>query len=135
MHEVILFLNAGLSSIKLTLFGLDLTERLSGVADAIGGKSRLRIGSEISWPELPMIAATDGCDAIAFTAGIGENATNVRADILGRLGWLGARVDPARNETGDPRLHAQGSSLAAWVLPADEDREIARDAIGLLQRN
>lgn len=82
-----------------------------------------------------MIAAMDGCDAIAFAAGIGENATDVRADILGRLGWLGARVDPARNETGGPRLHAEGSSLAAWVLPADEEREIARDAIGLLQRN
>jgi hypothetical protein len=82
-----------------------------------------------------IIAAMEGCDAIAFTGGIGENARAVRADILGRLGWLGVRIDPALNETGGPRLHAAGTRMAAWVLPADEEREIARDAIGLLQQN
>jgi hypothetical protein len=74
-----------------------------------------------------MIAATDGCDAIAFTTGIGENATDVRADILERLG---ARVDPARNETGGPRLHAEGSSLAAWVYPQMKSARLLEMQLG-----
>jgi hypothetical protein len=53
MHEVILFLNAGLYSIKLTLFGLDLTKRQSGVVDAIAGKSRLRLDPRSAGPNCP----------------------------------------------------------------------------------
>jgi len=79
-----------------------------------------------------LIAAMGGCDAIAFTGGIGENAAPIRARILDGLGWLGLRWDRARNEAHGPRLHMPDSGLAAWVIPADEERRIARDARGLL---
>ena len=81
-----------------------------------------------------MIAAMGGCDAIVFTGGIGENAAAVRADIAGYLDWLGLAIDPERNQRGGPALHRDGAQVMAWVIAADEEREIARDAASLLER-
>ncbi len=80
-----------------------------------------------------MVAAMGGCDAVVFTGGIGENAPDIRAAILDRLAWLGIAIDPDRNRRNGPRLHAEGSGVAVWVIPADEEREIARDALRLLR--
>lgn len=80
-----------------------------------------------------MAAAMGGCDAVVFTGGIGENAPAVRAGILEHLGWLGIETDLGRNARNGPRLHARGSRIEAWVVSADEEREIARDALELLQ--
>ena len=79
-----------------------------------------------------MIAAMGGCDAIVFTGGIGENAAAVRADIAGHLAWLGVALDPVRNQQGGPALHRDGAQVTAWIIAADEEREIARDALALL---
>ncbi|MEL6767528.1 MAG: acetate/propionate family kinase [Pseudomonadota bacterium] len=79
-----------------------------------------------------MIAAMGGLDAIAFTGGIGENASTVRAAIMAGLGWAGVSVDDAANGAGGPRLHAEGSSVTAWVVPAEEEAMIAREARALL---
>ena len=76
-----------------------------------------------------LIAAMEGLDAIAFTGGIGENATAVRAQILRGLEWTGARLNPDFNDTGWPRLHGNSSKVAIWVVPAEEERMIARDAL------
>ncbi|SDE11926.1 acetate/propionate family kinase [Ruegeria marina] len=75
-----------------------------------------------------LIAAMEGLDAIAFTGGIGENAIGVRARILRGLEWLGARMDPDANHAGKPRLHTDNSRVAIWIVPAEEERMIARDA-------
>ena len=74
-----------------------------------------------------LIMAMGGVDAVVFTGGIGENARDVRAGILAYLGWLGAALDPARNAANGPRIDAGEGRLALWVIPADEEREIARD--------
>lgn len=79
-----------------------------------------------------MVAAMGGCDAIVFTGGIGENAPQVRAAILEHLSWLGVEIDTERNHRNAPRLHADTSRVEAWAVPADEEREIARDALALL---
>ncbi|WP_071795997.1 acetate/propionate family kinase [Natronohydrobacter thiooxidans] len=79
-----------------------------------------------------LIAAMGGLDAIVFTGGIGENAREVRAGIVAHLGWLGAELDPARNAENGPRLHAEGARVALWVIPADEEGEIARGVLGVL---
>lgn len=80
-----------------------------------------------------LIAAMEGLDAIAFTGGIGENAVGVRARILRGLEWAGARMNPDYNHRGGPRLHADSSKVAIWVVPAEEERMIARDAMNLLE--
>lgn len=80
-----------------------------------------------------LIAAMEGCDAIAFTGGIGENAIGVRARICRGLEWLGARLDPDANHRHGPRLNAATSKLGIWVVPAQEERMIAEDALSLLE--
>lgn len=79
-----------------------------------------------------LIAAMEGLDAIAFTGGIGENALAVRARISRGLEWLGARMDPDANHRSAPRLHADSSKIAIWIVPAREEEMIARDALALL---
>ena len=79
-----------------------------------------------------LIAAMEGLDAIAFTGGIGENAIGVRARILRGLEWLGVRMNPDANHARIARLHAATSKVAVWVVPAEEERMIAADALSLL---
>lgn len=72
-----------------------------------------------------MIVAMGGCDAVVFTGGIGENAANIRAGIAQHLHWLGLRLDDTANQSHGPALHHGTSTIKAWVIPADEEREIA----------
>ncbi|MGJ5891349.1 acetate kinase [Streptomyces niveiscabiei] len=67
-------------------------------------------------------------DAVAFTAGVGENAAEVRAAALAGLEGLGLAVDPARNAVrgGAARLISpEGARVAVAVVPTDEELEIA----------
>lgn len=80
-----------------------------------------------------IISAMEGVDAIELTGGIGEKAIGVRASILRRLEWTGVRVDIDANHDRKPRLHASSSKVAIWVVPAQEERMIASDALSLLQ--
>lgn len=73
-----------------------------------------------------------GVDAVAFTGGIGENAAHARARICDGLGWLGLRLDPGANRSGATRLHAEVSQISAWIVPAEEERKIAADALRLM---
>ncbi|GMV01313.1 MAG: acetate/propionate family kinase [Burkholderiaceae bacterium] len=73
-----------------------------------------------------------GCDAIVFTAGIGENDAGVRAAISGLLGWMGARIDAGANAAQGPRLHAADSAIGLWVVPTDEEGVIARHTAALV---
>jgi acetate kinase len=80
-----------------------------------------------------MVAAMGGLDAIVFTGGIGENAANIRAGILGHLGWLGLALDPQANAQNAPRLHQTDSAVQIWIIPADEEREIAHHVRALMR--
>jgi acetate kinase len=77
------------------------------------------------------VAAMGGAEAVVFAGGIGENAPEVRARICSGLEFLGLELDPARNEAlVDGRagpISRDGSRLAAWVIPTDEELLIARD--------
>jgi acetate kinase len=74
-------------------------------------------------------------DAIAFTAGIGENSPDVRARSLTGLEELGIRIDEERNtaRSRDARvISADDSPVAVLVIPTDEELEMAREAVELL---
>lgn len=73
-----------------------------------------------------LAAALGGVDGIVFTAGIGEHDPATRAEIAAGCGWLGLTVDPGRNAAGTGCISAEGSAVAAWVVPTDEQRMIAR---------
>lgn len=70
-----------------------------------------------------------GADAIVFTAGVGENAADLRAAVCADLEWFGVRLDAARNEATDRgarRISSDDSRVAVLVVPTDEEAEIAR---------
>ncbi len=75
-----------------------------------------------------------GADAIVFTAGIGENAPGTRANIINRLGALGAKIDLERNETRgvEQLISADDSKIKVFVIPTNEEVMIARDTLSLL---
>src|ERR1700730_732033 len=81
-----------------------------------------------------MLASALGClDAFVFTAGIGENSADVRARVAARLEWLGAELDAAANAAHAMLISRQGSRLALYVIPTDEELMIARHTCALLR--
>jgi len=73
-------------------------------------------------------ASMGGLDGLVFTAGIGENAPTIRAEIAGRMAWTGLVLDPQANQRGAGRISSTASRIAAWVIPTDEEAMIARHA-------
>jgi acetate kinase len=80
-----------------------------------------------------MIAAMGGLDAVAFTGGIGENDAVVRAEIMAGLEWAGLRFDAGANRGAAARLDGDASDVAVWVVPAEEERHIAAEALDLIR--
>jgi len=79
-------------------------------------------------------AVMGGVDAIAFTAGIGENSISVRKNILSGLDYLGVELDQEKNTVrGQERLiSTDNSKVKALVIPTDEELVIARETMDLL---
>ncbi|MBL8698427.1 MAG: acetate/propionate family kinase [Alphaproteobacteria bacterium] len=74
------------------------------------------------------LPSLQGLDAVVFTGGVGENAAEVRARIAQRLAFTGLVLDDAANRARREVLHAGGSTVRAWIVPADEERTIAQAA-------
>ena len=81
------------------------------------------------------VAAMNGVDAIAFTAGIGENTTIVRAKVLEYLGYLGITVDAKANEVhGEEKvISTADSKVTVCVIPTNEELAIARETVALVK--
>jgi acetate kinase len=79
------------------------------------------------------IAALGGADAIAFTAGVGENSAEVRAGALGSLVALGVQLDEAANQAGGPIISTPDSPITVMVIPTNEEGEIAGQTAALLR--
>ena len=75
-----------------------------------------------------MATALGGLDALAFTAGVGEHSSRVRADICARLAFLGLDLDSEANThaDGDAEIAATSSSVRIHVVTAREDVVVAR---------
>ena len=83
-----------------------------------------------------MVAAMEGLDALVFTGGAGEASSRLRADTCARLGFVGIRLDDARNTAlrGDGFVSRADPLPAVLVVEAREDLEIARHVRELLDR-
>ena len=83
------------------------------------------------------LAAMGGADALVFTGGIGENSAEVRARVCEGLNWMGVELDPAANGATTARreglISREGSRLAVYVIPTDEELLIARDTVRLIR--
>ena len=83
-----------------------------------------------------LTAVLRGLDALVFTAGIGENSSTIRRRICEASAWLGIELDAAANERRGPRISKEGSKVAVWVIPTNEELMIARhtgELLGLRQ--
>ncbi len=84
------------------------------------------------------VAVLNGVDAIAFTAGTGENRPEIRQEILEGLDWLGIEVDKDRNfnfvrgENYD--ITGANSRCKIYVVPTDEELMIARDTKEIVEK-
>lgn len=74
-------------------------------------------------------ATMNGVDAIVFTAGIGENGIETRGNIINGLTFLGAEIDPEKNNVrGKERfISKEDSKVKVLLVPTDEEVMIARD--------
>jgi acetate kinase len=79
-----------------------------------------------------LAAVLEGVDALVFTAGIGENAPEIRRRICGASAWLGVELDEEANQRGGPRISSAQSKVSAWVIPTNEELMIARHMASLL---
>ncbi len=81
-------------------------------------------------------AAMNGVDAIAFTAGVGENDKVMRKNICAYLGFLGVEIDDVRNDVrGENRIiSTDGSKVTVLLLPTNEELKIARDTRALTEK-
>ena len=72
-----------------------------------------------------------GCDAICFTAGMGENLKHLRLNIAKRLGVLGVKIDEKLNDTfSDERIiSTPDSKIKLYIIPTNEEVMIARDTV------
>jgi acetate kinase len=80
-----------------------------------------------------LTSAMGGIDGLVFTAGIGENAPQIREAIAKRLGWLGLELDADANAKGGPRISREASRVACYVIPTDEELMIARHTLRVLR--
>ncbi len=71
------------------------------------------------------VAVLGGCDALVFTAGIGEHSALVRARVCAGLEVFGIALDDERNRRSDVVITRDGASTAVLVVPTDEERSIA----------
>jgi acetate kinase len=120
----------------------DLIYRRSGLLGVSGISSDMRSLRQSKAPEAreaidlfvyrivreigSLAAALGGLDGLVFTAGIGEHDPETRAEVAAGCGWLGLKLDAARNTLGSGRISADGAAVSVWIVPTDEERMIAR---------
>ncbi len=81
-------------------------------------------------------AAMGGIDAVVFTAGIGENNPQMRADILDDMEFMGLKIDRKTNDSKADlvKISTDDSKVAAYSIATNEELMIARDTLELVSR-
>lgn len=83
------------------------------------------------------IAELDGCDAIVFTAGVGENQPLYREKVCEHLSYMGVKIDTEKNNATvhgkEAEVSTPDSTVRVFVIPTNEELLIARDTMALAQ--
>ncbi len=83
------------------------------------------------------MAEMNVCDAIIFTAGIGENGARIRSQICANLEFLGIEMDEALNKQAvrgkTMRISKEGSRVGIYVIPTNEELLLARDTVRVVK--
>ncbi|MGI6261229.1 MAG: acetate kinase [Acutalibacteraceae bacterium] len=84
------------------------------------------------------IAELDGCDAIVFTAGVGENQPLYREKVCEHLSYMGVKIDKEKNNATvhgkEAEVSTPDSSVRVFVIPTNEELLIARDTMALAEK-
>lgn len=145
---VLYLLQQGMSAQELE----DLLYRKSGLKGISGISADMRVLRESSATDAKfaislferqviresggLIASMGGVDAIAFTGGIGENDSVLRKEVCAGLAFLGVDIDSVKNTQKINKqplaIHAAQSAVEVWIVPTDEGRVAAQEALALL---
>lgn len=114
---------------------------LRQIEEAIAkGNSRAKLAYNVYLHSLrsfigAMIATLGGVDAIIFTAGVGENAAKLRADVCAAFEFLGLKIDAEKNDRKpvDQDISTPDSSVKVLVIHTQEDWAIAQECVRLSQ--
>lgn len=81
------------------------------------------------------VAAMNGVDCIAFTAGLGENGVGTREEICKYLGYLGITIDKEANNVRGKEavISSPDSKVKVLLIPTNEELAIARETLGLVK--
>lgn len=83
-------------------------------------------------------AAMNGVDCIVFTAGLGENQPTLRYSVCKYLKYLGAKVDPIKNDEllhgAEGKISTFDSTVSVYVISTNEELVIARDTKNIVSR-
>jgi acetate kinase len=79
-----------------------------------------------------LAAVLGGIDGLVFTAGIGENSSEIRQRICEASAWLGIELDAEANTSKRTRISTASSKVSAWLIPTNEELMIARHTALLL---
>ena len=79
-------------------------------------------------------AAMGGLDAVIFTAGIGENAVQIREEICTDLEFMGIEIDSDKNRSEETEkfINTENSKVKILVIPTNEELLIARDTLEIV---
>jgi acetate kinase len=78
----------------------------------------------------------EGVDVVVFTGGIGENADDMRSNIMNGFEYLGLEFDDAKNKGvrgKEIELTKDSSKVKVWIVPTDEELVIARDTYEIVK--
>ena len=78
-------------------------------------------------------AAMGGVDAIIFTAGVGENGPDTRANVVSGMEFMGVKIDPEKNNTRGKEVDVatDDSKVRILVIPTNEELMIAMDTAAI----
>lgn len=105
------------------------------IAAANSGNKRAKLALEIQAKRIvdyigSYYVLLEGLDALVFTAGIGENAYEVRTLIADRLKVIGLKIDESLNKKrGEVEIQAKDSKVKVFVIPTDEEVVLAREVL------
>ena len=75
-----------------------------------------------------------GLDTLVFTAGIGENSSEIRRRICENTEYLGLKIDERRNTNNDKIISSENSKIVVRVMKTNEELMIARHSKNIVNK-
>lgn len=137
LEQVIEILNKKSGILGLSTYTSDFRDIEDGIAEGREEAKRAmdvftyRVVSYIG----AYVAAMNGVDAIAFTAGLGENDKNIRKNVCDSLTYLGIEIDFDRNDCRgkEALISSENSKVQVLCVPTNEELMIARETLELVK--